>query len=146
MRLWHMAKCHREQGVKWPSSTLIPLKGESRPQRESPPHRHSPPYTISYWLAVMNRDKQQARSMPISCWQKEKENRLSSHWANTFLWPVPLHPDIIFNDWGLLNMSGERALGKIAKPHFSSWSKDLGSLSAGGGQLESLELAIMLQF
>ena len=43
-------------------------------------------------------------------------------------------------------MSGERALGKTVKPHFSSGSKDLGSLGAGGGQLESLELAIRLQF
>ena len=37
-------------------------------------------------------------------------------------------------------MSGERALGKTVKPDFSSGSKDLGSLSAGGGQLESLKL------
>ena len=54
-----------------------PFEGGIRAPKGVPPHCHSPPYTISYWLAVMNRDKQQASSMPISCWQKEKDNTLS---------------------------------------------------------------------
>lgn len=49
-------------------------------QQKQHAQQGSPCYTISYWLAVINRDRQHASSIPIN-WMRQEEKQRRRSWV-----------------------------------------------------------------
>lgn len=68
----------KKQGITW--EDLIPdeLSSVFCLQQKQHAQQGSPCYTISYWLAVINRDRQHASSIPINCSRREEKQKRRS--------------------------------------------------------------------